>query len=257
MTCKRNRIKRVLFFFFFCLVFADSRRVAHPRCTGNAGRISRGCDRRARHSTSTTFTTRQPQQMYLCSVNRLSFFQSTLRRTTEKWKRRWKSSNPSRDRLEINGLGQRWSPSLFLPPPPPPPLLSSPPPSFLLPLLLPPLLLSVSFLCSLFFDYLKSNLEIPLRTARFTFKIVQRPFVVASGSIGSSRPERFVRNTSGRGSSFILRGSMNRIDFTFSLVVPGNANRRALRRINYSNETVARLAWPRSVYANEIVARLT
>lgn len=84
-----------------------------------------------------------------------------------------------------------------------------------------------------FFDYLKSNLKIPLRTARFTFKIVQRPFVVASGSIGSSRPERFVRNTSGRGSSFILRGSMNRIDFTFSLVVPGNVNRHALRRINY------------------------
>lgn len=40
---------------------------------------------------------------------------STFRRTTEKWKHRWKSSNPSLDlTLEINGSGQRWSPSLLL-----------------------------------------------------------------------------------------------------------------------------------------------
>ena len=78
------------------------------RFVGNIRWISAGYSRYSLSlflSMSTTFTTGQPQQMYLCSVNRLDFFQSTFRRTTEKWKHRWKSSNPSLDLTRDQWLG--------------------------------------------------------------------------------------------------------------------------------------------------------
>lgn len=70
----------------------------------------------------------------------------------------------------------------------------------------------------LFFDYLKSDSQRDPLTNSVRFQgsapLCRR---VSFDRIGC---ERFVRNTSGQGSSFILRGSMNRIDFTALPLVP-------------------------------------
>lgn len=85
----------------------------------------------------------------------------------------------------------------------------------------------------LLFDYLKSDSD-PL--TKSALKGASSP--LSSRLVRSDRPRAsFVRNTSGQGSSFILRGSMNRIDFTALPLVPRRPRNAGGRggRINCPN----------------------
>lgn len=131
----------------------------------------------------------RPEQMYsLCSVNRVSVcWRSTGRRSGKESVKKQQIPGQKRDQW----LGDR-------------PLSPSPPPPSR----------------SLFFDYLKSDSEIPLRTRSVRFQ--DRPLCrrVSFDPIGC------VSYVAG---SFILRGSMNRIDFTARR--PANATTGSIAEI--------------------------